>query len=76
MESPIIGMNTLKTVGKRKRPQTPAEFHALGATLDRELESLRSSASERFVFKARTWDELERWQAQRLLARQHAARQR
>jgi len=69
-------MNAIKTVGKRKRPQTPAEFHALGATLDREIESLRSSARERFVFKARTWDELERWQAQRLLAQQRAAHQR
>jgi hypothetical protein len=67
-------MNAIKTVGKRKRPQTPAEFHALGAILDGEIESLRSSARERFVFKARTWDELERFQAQRLLARQHSAR--
>jgi hypothetical protein len=67
-------MNAIKTVGKRKQPQTPAEFHALGAILDREIESLRSSARERFVFKARTWDELERWQAQRLLGRQRAAR--
>ena len=69
-------MNAIKTVGKRKRPQTPAEFHALGARLDSELESLRSSPRERFVFKARSWDELERWQAQRLLARQRTARQR
>jgi hypothetical protein len=69
-------MNAIKIVGKRKPPQTPAEFHALGATLDREIESLRSSARERFVFKARTWDELERFQAQRLLARQRAAQQR
>ena len=63
-------MNSTKTVRKRKRPQTPTEFHALGATLDREIESLRSSARERFVFKARTWEDLERFQAQRLLARQ------
>jgi len=69
-------MNAIKTVGKRKPPQTPAEFHALGATLDAEIESLRSSPRERFIFKARTWDELERFQAQRLLARQRAARQR
>ena len=69
-------MNAIKTVGKRKRPQTPAEFHALGAILDREVKSLRSSARECFVFKARTWDELERFQAQRLLERQRAARQR
>lgn len=67
-------MNSLKIVGKRKPPQTPAEFHALGATLDREMNLLRSSARERFVFKARTWDDLERWQAQRLLARHRATR--
>jgi hypothetical protein len=65
-----------KTVGKRKQPKTPAEFYALGAILDREIESLRSSPREHFVFKARTWDELERFQAQRLLARQRTARQR
>jgi hypothetical protein len=69
-------MTAMKTVGKRKRPQTPAEFHDLGATLDGEIKSLRSFPRERFVFKARTWDELERFQAQRLLARQRAARQR
>jgi hypothetical protein len=69
-------MNPLKTVGKRKGPQTPAEFHAVGAILDREIESLRSSPRESFVFKARTWDDLERFQAQRLLARQMAARPR
>lgn len=69
-------MNALKTVGKRKRPQTPAEFHALGATLDREIKLLRSSPRERFIFKARTWEDLERWQAQRLLARQRATRAR
>lgn len=69
-------MNATKTVGKRKPPQTPAEFHALGAILDGEIESLRSTPRERFVFKARTWDDLERFQAQRLLALQRAARQR
>jgi hypothetical protein len=69
-------MNARKTAGRRKRPQTPAEFHALGAKLDGEIESLRSSPRERFIFKARTWDELERFQAQRRLARQRAARQR
>lgn len=69
-------MNAIKVVGKRKRAHTPEEFHALGARLDREIESLRSSARERFVFKARTWDELENFQAQRLLARQRATRPR
>lgn len=65
-------MNALKTVGRRKEPKTPAEFYALGAILDGEINSLRSSARERFIFKARTWDELERFQAQRLLNRQRA----
>lgn len=69
-------MNAIKTVGKRKPPQTPAEFHALGAILDGEIESLRPSPRERFVFKARTWGDLERFQTQRLLARQRAARER
>jgi hypothetical protein len=69
-------MNALKTVRKRKQPQTPAEFHALGARLDCEMESLRTAPRERFVFRARTWDDLERWQTQRLLARQRAARAR
>lgn len=69
-------MNAIKTVGKRKPPQTPAEFHALGAILDGEIESLRSSPRDCFIFKARTWDELERFQTQRLLARRRAARRR
>jgi hypothetical protein len=68
-------MNALKTVGKRNPPQTPAEFHALGAKLDCEIESLRVTPRERFIFKARTWDELERFQAQRLQARSRATRQ-
>jgi hypothetical protein len=66
-------MNALKVVSKRKPPQTPAEFHALGAKLDREMQLLRRTPRESFVFKARTWEELERWQAQRLLARHRAA---
>lgn len=67
-------MNATKTVGKRKAPQTPAEFHALAAALDRENEALRRGPRESFVFKARTWDELERFQAGRLLARSRASR--
>ena len=30
-------MRASKVVGRRKAPQTPAEFHTLGARLDREL---------------------------------------
>ena len=57
-------MSAIKVVGHRKAPQTPEEFHALGARLDREAAVLRSSSRPRgFVFKARTWQELERWEA-------------
>jgi len=66
-------MNATKIVGKRKTPRTPAEFHALGVILDREIEALRRGPRESFVFKARTWDDLERFQTQRLRARQDAA---
>ena len=69
-------MNAIKIVSRRKPPRTPEEFHALGAALDREMELLRTHPRERFVFKARTWDELERWQAQRLRARHRQPRER
>jgi hypothetical protein len=69
-------MNATKTVGKRRHPRTPADFHALGAILDREIEALRTGPRESFVFKARTWDELERFQTERLRARQRAAARR
>ena len=59
-------MNASKVVGKRKAPQTPAEFHALGARLDRELSIVRPFARKRgFVFKARTWDDLAKWESRR-----------
>lgn len=67
-------MNATKIVGKRKPPQTPAEFHLLAAALDRENEALRRGPREKFIFKARTWDELERFQAERLLARSRASK--
>jgi hypothetical protein len=67
-------MNATKIVGKRKAPQTPAEFHALAAALDRESEALRRGPRKSFIFKARTWDELERFEAERLLARSRASR--
>jgi hypothetical protein len=61
-------MNEIKIVGRRKTPRTPAEFHALGARLDRELSIVKPFARKRgFVFKARTWDEFGRWEAQRLV---------
>ncbi len=60
-------MNAIKIVSRRKQPKTPEEFHALGAQLDREAEAIASSQRERgFVFKARSWDELEQWQMSRL----------
>ena len=57
-----------KVVGHRKAPQTPQEFYALGARLDRELAVVRPFSRKRgFVFKARTWDELAKWESQRLV---------
>src|SRR5438552_17652094 len=51
-------MNRSKVVGQRKA-RTPAEFHALGARLDRELSVVRPFTRKRgFIFKARTWDGL------------------
>jgi hypothetical protein len=63
-----------KTVGKRRAPKTPEEFHALGARLDRELELVGPQRERGFVFKARTWDELERWERDRRIARAHRQR--
>jgi hypothetical protein len=64
-------MRASKVVGKRKAPQTPAEFHALGARLDRELSVVKPFTRKRgFVFKARSWDDLARWELQRLIKEQ------
>jgi hypothetical protein len=61
-------MNASKVVGRRKTPRTPAELHALGARLDRELSVVRPFVRKRgFVFKARTWNELAHWESQRLV---------
>ena len=58
----------LKVVGHRKTPKTPQEFYALGARLDRELAVVRPFSRKRgFVFKARTWDDLAKWESQRLV---------
>jgi hypothetical protein len=60
-------MNQSKVVGQRKA-RTPAEFHALGARMDRELSVVRPFTRKHgFVFKARTWDELAQWESQRLI---------
>jgi len=60
-------MNQSKVVGQRKA-RTPAEFHALGARLDRELSVVRPFTRKHgLVFKARTWDELAQWESQRLI---------
>jgi hypothetical protein len=61
-------MKASKVVGQRKRPRTPAELHALGARLDRELSVVRPFVRKRgFVFKARNWNELADWESQRLI---------
>jgi hypothetical protein len=57
-------MNSSKIVGRRKPPRTPAEFHAVGARLDRELAVVKPFVRKRgFVLKARTWDELAEWES-------------
>jgi hypothetical protein len=67
-------MRPFKVVGRRKASQTPAEFHALGARLDRELSIVKPFTRKRgFIFKARTWDELAKWESQRLVE-EHARR--
>ena len=61
-------MNASKVVGFRKASRTPAEFHALGARLDRELSVVRPFERKRgFILKARSWDELAHWESQRLI---------
>ena len=60
--------NTTKVVGRRKKPERPAEFYALGEQLDRELSIVRPFSRKRgFVFKARSWSDLAQWEAQRAL---------
>jgi hypothetical protein len=56
-----------KTVGKRKSPKTAAEFHAQGAKLDLEASVVGPFRKRGFVLKARTWEELERWEKDRSL---------
>jgi hypothetical protein len=57
-------------------PRTPAEFHALGARLDRELSVVRPFARKHgFVFKARSWDELAQWESRRFIAERRQYRQ-
>jgi hypothetical protein len=65
-----------KTVGKRRQPKTAEEFHALGAKLDLEAKVIGPPRQRGFVFKARTWEELERWEKNRSMeqARQMRAR--
>jgi hypothetical protein len=59
-------MKGTKIVSRRKRPQTPEEFHALGSQLDRELSIVRPFSRKRgFVFKARTWQEFADWESRR-----------
>jgi hypothetical protein len=56
-----------KTIGKREPARTPEEFHALGAKLDQEIAVIGAPRSRGFVLKARTWEELERWENDRLV---------
>jgi hypothetical protein len=60
----------------RENLREPEEFHALGARLDREFSVVKPFTRKRgFVFKARTWDELARWEAQRVVEEQHQRHQ-
>jgi hypothetical protein len=65
-----------KKVGRRKSPKTPEEFHALGAKLDLDAKALSPPRRRGFVFKARSWEELERWETNRLLERARKMRAR
>jgi hypothetical protein len=68
-------MNASKVVGRRRPPRTPAEFHAVGARLDRELSVVKPFTRKRgFVFKARTWDDLAEWEARRDLEERRSLR--
>jgi hypothetical protein len=53
-----------KVVGRRRAPETPHERHERAWRLEREVELLHPWPRPRgFVFKARTWEEYERWRA-------------
>jgi hypothetical protein len=54
-----------KTVGNRRPPRTPEEFHALGTALDGEAKALDPNRPRGFVVKFRTWEDLERWEKNR-----------
>lgn len=64
----------VKTVGNRSKPKTPAEFYALGAKLDLQARVIGPPRKRGFVLKARTWEDLERWEKARSVER--AARMR
>jgi hypothetical protein len=56
-----------KTVGKRPLATTAEEFHALGAKLDLEARALDPNRPHGYVVKFRTWEDLDRWEKNRLL---------
>ena len=59
-------MNSTKVVRRRAEPTTPQEFHRLGAQMDREIDVISPHARRReFIFKARTWEDMERWEQAR-----------
>jgi hypothetical protein len=58
-------MRAPKIVARRRVPRTPAEFHALGAQLDLEVETLERHRMRGFTVKFRTWADLERWENSR-----------
>jgi len=57
-------MNTIKIVGKVKNPEdsTPEENFRKAFVLIREMDRVNPYPRPRgFVFKARTWEEYEKW---------------
>lgn len=51
-----------KVVGQRRAPETPQERLALAAKLHRAAIAMSPFPRPRgFVFKARTWEEMEQW---------------
>ena len=59
-------VQSVKVVGTRtgNQPATPAAYHQRAMALARRVDRLNPYPKPRgFVFKARTWDEYERWRA-------------
>lgn len=58
-----VPQRSVKIVGTRRlQPATPAEYAARALILQRQLEAMNPFPKPRgFVFKARTWEDYEKW---------------